>query len=62
MIIILNTHQLLEVFYAFGLDELFHTSNAYNQTFAFQPFDQIAEINAFIHPKSFRKDHRHVFT
>ena len=62
MIIILNTHQLLEVFYAFRLDELFHTSNAYNHPFAFQPFDQIAKINAFIHSKSFSKDHRHVFT
>ena len=61
MIIILNTHQLLEVFYAFRLDELFHMSNAHNQTFAFQPFDQIADINAFIHSISFRKDHRHVF-
>ena len=62
MIIILNTHQLLEVFYAFQLDELFHMSNAYNHPYAFQPVDQIAKIIAFIHSKSFRKDHRHVFT
>ena len=46
----------------FDFDELFHTSNAYNQTFAFQPCDQLAEINAFIHSISFRKDHRHMFT